>query len=204
MDAVAFMETASVDALSRPWLIPVVLFFGTFVLEDAAIVTGAMFATAGRVEPVLAFVALLLGIVVGDLGLYFLGKLVNRFSLIQRWMERERIQTVRHWVSGNLFQVIFLVRFAPGLRLPCYVSCGMFVVSLSRFVLAVGVAGCCWVALTFGGFHWFGRQLSVASFWQDAGVWKWGLVPALAIVLFYGQRLLNGRIRSYLENRDDR
>lgn len=204
MDAVAFMETAFVDALSRPWLIPVVLFFGTFVLEDAAIVTGAMFATAGRVEPELAFVALLLGIVVGDLGLYFLGKLVNRFAFIQRWMERERIQIVRHWVSGNLFQVIFLVRFAPGLRLPCYVSCGMFTVSLSRFVLAVGVAGGCWVALTFGGLHWFGRLLSVASFWQDAGVWKWGLVPALAIVLFYGQRLLNGRIRSYLENRDDR
>ena len=204
MDAVALMEAAFVDALSRPWLIPVALFFGTFVLEDAAIVTGALFATAGRVEPELAFFALLLGIVVGDSGLYFLGKLVNRFSLIQRWMERERIQTVRHWVSGNLFQVIFLVRFAPGLRLPCYVSCGMFAVSLSRFVFAVGIAGFCWVALTFGGFHWFGHQLSAASFWQDAGVWKWGLVPTLAIILFYGQRLLNGRIRSYLESRDDR
>ena len=192
----------SSDVLSHPWIIPITLFFVTFVLEDAAIVSGAMLATAGNIQPEMAFVALLLGIVVGDIGLYFLGKQASRFSLIQKRIEQKRVQAFRDWVSNYLFGVIFLVRFAPGLRLPCYLSCGVFSVSLNRFVWAVGLAGFCWVALAFGGFHWFGLQLSDSLFWEEVGAWKWMLIPALAVVIYCCQKLLNGYIRRRLEIKD--
>ncbi|MTI13724.1 DedA family protein [Sansalvadorimonas verongulae] len=193
----------SSDILSHPWVIPIALFFATFVLEDAAIVSGAMLATAGTIQPEMAFVALLLGIVVGDVGLYFLGKQARRFSFIQKHTEQKRVKDFRHWVSSYLFLVIFIVRFAPGLRLPCYLSCGVFTVSIKRFIWAVGVAGFFWVALAFGGVHWFGLQLSNSSFWQDAGIWKWVLVPVFGVIIYFCQRLLNGYIGRYLEIKDD-
>ncbi|WP_281645762.1 VTT domain-containing protein [Parendozoicomonas sp. Alg238-R29] len=196
-----FFEMA--DAASHSWLILLILFFGTFVLEDVAIVSGALLASSDKVLPELAFIALLLGIVSGDVGLYLLGKLSARFSFIKKRINLKHVQAIRHWISRHLFLTIFLVRFAPGLRLPCYLACGLFSVSLKMFIVAVSVAGFVWVALAFSGFHWFGLQLSNSSFWGVLGAWKWALVPLLAVLLYVCQRFLNGRIGNYLEIRDD-
>jgi membrane protein DedA with SNARE-associated domain len=60
------------------------IIIGTFILEDAATVLAAMQVATGGVTLFVALGALYAGIVLGDLGLYGLGRL----SATQSWAKR--------------------------------------------------------------------------------------------------------------------
>src|SRR4051794_3234012 len=100
------------------------IIIGTFILEDAAIVIAAMQAQQGTVSMPLALAALYTGIILGDLGLYGLGRLSARVRWLERHLPRHRKETIRAWVCGNIFKVVLVSRFVPGMRLPTYTTCG--------------------------------------------------------------------------------
>ena len=68
-----------------PWLQAMLILLGTFVLEDAATVLAAMDVQMGRVALGVALGALYAGIVLGDLGLYGLGRLAAMVPWARRW-----------------------------------------------------------------------------------------------------------------------
>ena len=66
------------------------ILLGTFVLEDAATILAAMDVQVQQVSLVVAMVALYVGIILGDLGLYGLGRLAVATPLARRWAPPER------------------------------------------------------------------------------------------------------------------
>ena len=66
---------------------------GTFVLEDAATVLAAMDVQVGRVALVVALASLYAGIVLGDLGLYGMGRLAAQAPWAARLVPCSRTPT---------------------------------------------------------------------------------------------------------------
>ena len=75
---------------TRPLLQALAIILGTFILEDAATVLAAMRAEEGAIPIWLALVSLYVGVVLGDLGLYALGRLSARIGWIARLAPPDR------------------------------------------------------------------------------------------------------------------
>jgi membrane protein DedA with SNARE-associated domain len=170
----------------------VAIILGTFILEDAATVLAAMRVQTGGVPWWVALLALYVGIVLGDLGLYGLGALASKVPYFRRWIGEERLQRGRHWLSGRVFRVVFISRFLPGMRLPTYTACGFLHASLSRFCLAAIIATLAWTSMLFL------VSLRVGQFLIDhLGAWRWAGAAAFAVAL-----VIAGRYAARLQQSD--
>lgn len=156
------------------------IILATFILEDAATVAAAMQVEQGSLSGPLALCALYVGIVLGDLGLYGLGRLSASIPWIARFLPPRRQATIKAWLSGRVFQVVLISRFLPGLRLPTYTTCGFVGADIRTFALAAVVATSCWTSLLFA------VSLKLGQFLMDhLGAWRWagaaGFVVFLAV-----------------------
>lgn len=164
------------------------IILGTFVLEDAATVGAAMRAEDGSLSVPLALVSLYAGIVLGDLGLYGLGRLSARSSWLRRQLHEHRQEAVRGWISGRVFRVVLVSRFLPGMRLPTYTTCGLVGADLKRFALAAIVATLCWTSLLFA------VSMRIGEFLMDHfGVWRWaGAAGFVVFIILAGRAVAAG------------
>jgi membrane protein DedA with SNARE-associated domain len=165
------------------WFQAAAIILGTFILEDAATVGAAMQVQDGALPIWLALVALYAGIVLGDLGLYGLGRLSARIPWVARRLPPHRQDTVRAWISGHIFKVVVVSRFLPGLRLPTYTTCGFVGADLRQFALAAIVATLCWTSLLFA------ISFKMGQFLMDhLGAWRWaGAAGFVVFIIFAGR-----------------
>lgn len=184
-----------VFAQHHPALQAFAIIFATFVLEDAATVGAAMQAAGGSLSVVVALGSLYVGIVLGDLGLYGLGRLAAMVPWVRRILPPQRTEMVRAWLSGRVFRVVLISRFLPGVRLPTYTTCGYLGADLRQFTLATAIATLFWTSGLFLISMRFGEFL-MAHF----GIWRWagalGLVIAMIAVGRVARMLGRGQSRS--------
>jgi membrane protein DedA with SNARE-associated domain len=127
------------------------VFFGTFVLEDAALATSLKLVADGKLSFGAAFLAVFAGISIGDLGLYFLGALARRFKFL-RFSRSRNLQNG----SALLASSIVISRAVPGTRLPLYTSAGYFRYPFWSFLFLTIVTVFAWVAFTLLAARTFG------------------------------------------------
>lgn len=137
------------SAAGSPPLEITTIILGTFVLEDAATLLAAMQVAAGAVSLPLALGSLYVGIVLGDLGLYGLGRLSVEHPWAQRMVPARRRDIGRDWVAERLIPVVLVSRFVPGLRLPTYTTCGFLKAPFLGFAAAAILATLAWTSLLF-------------------------------------------------------
>lgn len=164
---------------------------GTFILEDAATVIGAMQAEQGALPIGVALGALYIGIVLGDLGLYGLGRLGSRIPWIERWLPRRRREVIRGWVQGRVFKVVLISRFLPGMRLPVYTTCGFVGADFRQFTLAAVIATTCWTTMLFTVSLWVGRFLM-----DHFGAWRWAGAAGFVVFVIVAGRLAAARVQN--------
>jgi membrane protein DedA with SNARE-associated domain len=137
-------------------------FLATFVLEDvAAVGAGLLLATGGISWPA-AFAACLLGIWMGDVGLYALARYAGR-----GWFERSslrlfanKVADSERWFAERGTPILIFSRVVPGARLPTYLAAGFLRVPLPRFLLITGVASCVWTVVILTLAQTFGQRLT--------------------------------------------
>ena len=167
----------------KPWLLALLIVLGTFILEDMAIITAALLGADGLVSAQLAFTALVIGIFLGDLGLYAIGRTVQRFHRLKRLLDLNAVHRAHGWLREKMTTTVLFVRVIPGLRLPVYTACGFFKLPWKRFTALVLLASVVWTAAVY--FSLF----SISSFfWADLGAWKWALMPAMVCVIVLGRK----------------
>jgi membrane protein DedA with SNARE-associated domain len=170
----AIPPSAAAAAVARAALI----LLGTFVLEDAATVFGAMQVAAGQIPLPWALGALYAGIVLGDIGLYGMGWLAVRLPWAARLLPADARLHGRAWLSNRLVAVVFASRFLPGARLPTYTACGFVGASLARFALASVAATLVWTSLLFGVSLKVGALLLAYL-----GPWRWAGAAGFALTI---------------------
>ncbi len=157
----------------------------TFVLEDAATVGAAMAVQDGRLALPVALIALYLGIVLGDLGLYGLRRLAAAVPWAQRLIPQPRQDRGREWLEHHVFKTVFVARFMPGVRLPTYTACGFLRASLLRFALAAILATLIWTTLLFG------ISLGVgAVIMAHLSAWRWAGAAGFVLAIVLAGRLV--------------
>ncbi|HJS86102.1 MAG TPA: VTT domain-containing protein [Acetobacteraceae bacterium] len=180
------MSVADLFAFAQhhPALQVFVIIFATFILEDAATVLAGMQAADGSLSVPVALGSLYVGIVLGDLGLYGLGRLAALIPFVRRLLPPQRTETVQAWLQGRVFRVVLISRFLPGVRLPTYTTCGYLGANLRQFTLATMVATLFWTSGLFA------LSMRAGSFLMaHYGAWRWAGAVGLVVALVVAGRL---------------
>ncbi len=173
------------------------IIIGTFILEDAATVLAAAQVQQHGVALSVALASLYVGIVLGDLGLYGLGKLAASIppGLIispHRLIPPSATRRGQDWLADRVMRVVFVSRFLPGARLPAYTACGFLGASFWRFAATAVMATLIWTTLLFTLSLTVGEMLSAAL-----GTWRWAGMGVFALVV-----VLIGRAAARLQPAD--
>ena len=124
------------------------MFFGTFILEDVALISSLVLIGEGKISVFGAFWALFLGISIGDIGLYFIGRFAAALGLERRINQSKKLKFTLAKLKDSAFMnyIICGSRLIPGTRLPTYLAAGILRFPFTKFVgltvLSVGT----WVA----------------------------------------------------------
>jgi membrane protein DedA with SNARE-associated domain len=137
--------------------------------EDVPLIATGYLIWEGTMTWVPALLVTLLGVLLGDTILFFLGKRVGKKILRQH-----RFQTIfppaRVRRAGAYFRkygdkLIFFARFVAGLRAVVFFMAGAMKVRYWRFLLLDGLAALlsvpAWVLLGYGFGHFFGDQIQL-------------------------------------------
>jgi membrane protein DedA with SNARE-associated domain len=179
------LYTLFAEAGASPAVEALAIIIGTFILEDAATILTAMEVQTGQVAVPVALLSLYVGIVVGDLGLYGLGRLAALWPPARRWVTLPRDDDGQSWFGRNVFRIVFISRFIPGARLPLYTACGFFGASLGRFAVAAVLATLIWTTLLFT------VSLQIGHFLIDhLGEWKWLGMGGFALTIILVGRMV--------------
>lgn len=149
----------------------VLIALGTFVSEDLTCIATGVLVSQHQLGLIEGTLACLLGIFVGDTGLYMLGRLAGETTVVKRWIPEDKLATAASWIDRQGLKVVIISRFTPGLRLPTYVAAGLL---RSRFWGFVGyflLAAFVWTPLLVAGTAAFGEQALHNVLSQDRPVY---------------------------------
>ncbi len=164
---------------------PVALFLAVIVIswiwEDAALVTAALLAVDDRLSIPIAVLSVFIGICSGDLALYCLGRLAHRWRRLRAWiLTNPSSRALSRRFRRSTMTNIMLIRFVPGLRTVGFTLCGLWRITLYRFLVAMMVAGAFWIAVVFTLVYQLG-----SSKWFESSHWKWSLMLIALFLLVF-------------------
>lgn len=132
----------------------IALAIATLVSEDLACVAGGLLVAHGQAGWLVAILGCYVGILLGDLGLFALGRWGGR-GLAKRPFFRHRISPERVERFATAIQAIgpraiFAARFLPGARVPVYFGAGTLNLPPQTFFFWTAVACALWTPLLVG------------------------------------------------------
>jgi len=129
---------------------------GLPVPEELVIVAAGVLSSPsiGRLDPVLAVLACLAGILLGDCVMYWIGRGLGRTYVRQhRWfvwiVHGDREVRMEQMVQQHGLKVFLLARFLVGIRSPLYLAMGILRVDFRRFLLCDAACGTVVVGVFF-------------------------------------------------------
>lgn len=137
-----------------PVEVAVLLGVGTLISEDLSCASAGVLAAREILPFGLASLGCLLGIWLGDLGLYALGRFGGR-RLLRRapfrwWIGEKRVVQGEQLFQRHGGKLVFGSRFLPGSRVPVYVAAGILQFPFWKFALFMALACAVWTPLLVG------------------------------------------------------
>jgi membrane protein DedA with SNARE-associated domain len=181
----------------------VVLLLGSLgvpIPEEMAIIAAAVLSHEGLARWWLALPVCLLGVLSGDLVLYWVGRYwgedVLNWRMVRLVLTRKREQWLKAAYRRHAFKTIVTARHVMGLRAAAFLTAGMARVPFWKFVVADAGTAALGIPLGFGVAYFFTDQITAIA--ADVHrVERWlalaGLL-ALAAVLVVGVRRWHRRI----------
>ncbi len=140
----------------------VVLILGSFISEDLSCIAAGILASQGVIDFWSATIASLLGIFLGDVGLYALGRWLGHPSLHRapmKWFLKEQdLEAAEEWFKRRGPALILLTRFIPGSRLPTYFAAGVLRAPFGQFTFYLMLAAVIWTPILVGASMFLGQQ----------------------------------------------
>jgi membrane protein DedA with SNARE-associated domain len=112
--------------------------------EELVVIGAGVAAYPERHDLIVMILASWLGVMLGDLLMYSLGRFfganVLRHPILSRHLSPEKLLRVENYLARRGPRFIMVLRFMTGLRAPAYFSAGAMRFSLLKFVLYDGLA----------------------------------------------------------------
>lgn len=134
---------------ARFWILVLIIILCTFVAEDPTCLASGLLAAEGIIGFWWAALACTVGIFIGDMVLYALGRWLGRGALRRaplKWIVKEHeIDRMAGWFgSPRGLLVIVSSRFIPASRVPTFVTAGILRLGLPKLALLLFVAALVW------------------------------------------------------------
>jgi len=139
--------------------------FGLPMPEDIVLVSSGILASRGLSEFWLMTTICLIGVIVGDKIIFFLGRRygvsLKQSRLLRHIFSKRNDESIKALFGKHGHRIIFLGRFMPGLRAPIFFTSGVYQVSPSRFLALDGGAALLSVPAWIGIGYLFGQNLEM-------------------------------------------
>jgi membrane protein DedA with SNARE-associated domain/pimeloyl-ACP methyl ester carboxylesterase len=134
---------------ARFWILILIIILCTFVAEDPTCLAAGLLAAEGIIGFWWAALACTVGIFIGDMVLYALGRWLGRGALRRaplKWIVKEHeIDRMAGWFgSPRGMLVIVSSRFIPASRVPTFVTAGILRLGLPRLAMLLFTAALVW------------------------------------------------------------
>jgi membrane protein DedA with SNARE-associated domain len=117
---------------------------GLPIPEDITLIAAGILASAGTISLTGAIIAGLIGVLIGDAFMYFLGykfgHKVFALPMFRKVFTPKRIRQAEEKILSNSKFICFIARFLPGLRSPIFLSVGVMKVPFWQFLALDGLA----------------------------------------------------------------
>lgn len=134
-----------------PWLQMVAIAVATFVSEDLTCITAGLLVRNAQLDLAVAVLGCMLGIFVGDIGLWAIGRIFGRRLLAWPWIGQRiplrRLERLGGFIDTHVGKAVLISRFLPGTRMPMYLAAGMLGRKSWQFFFWFVVAVFVWVPL---------------------------------------------------------
>jgi membrane protein DedA with SNARE-associated domain/pimeloyl-ACP methyl ester carboxylesterase len=189
------------------WVAILLIALSTLISEDLACVGAGILVAHGSLGFVDACLGCLLGIIGGDLFVYWLGRAFGEVLIRKRpfrWFLPEKaVQMSESWFERRGILVLIASRFMPGTRVPVYFAAGVLKATWWSMIWTLTGAALLWVPVLVGismvlGDHvmaWFERY----DFWTLTGILVvflmvfWLTHKLLPLLTYRGRRLAYSR-----------
>jgi membrane protein DedA with SNARE-associated domain len=153
--------------------------------EEVAIIAGGALAANGQLHWGLTLGALLIGAILGDCVMYYIGyhfgrRLLEQNRFWNRLITPERERKVEALLTQHGVKVLLGARFLVGVRGPMYITAGILKVPFKRFLLADLFCATLVVTLFFAISYFYGAQV-VKAIHEGEGWLTIGLLTAAII-----------------------
>jgi membrane protein DedA with SNARE-associated domain len=189
-----FLARLNTPDLSIPAIVLLIV-LSTFVSEDLTCLTAGTLVSQSKLSFPLAVFACSLGIFIGDILLFWTGRIFGRKALkikfIAGLFSENAITRSTQLLEKYGMLAVLLSRFTPGLRLPLYLMAGVLKTSFFKFTAFFLIATILWTPIIVGVPAFFGDEILNLSpilrnnFWLGLFV----IVVAFFVILKTGLKL---------------
>lgn len=152
----------------------------TIVFEDMLIVIAGVLAADGIVSAPLAFLALYLGTIIGDIGLYGIGAYARAHPRLAHYVDHDLTAPFRSWLESRYALAVYSGHFIPGFRFATYIASGFFGRPFPIFMRMAMIGGMVLVTVLFSLSYWFGGLSAGWATWV-----RWSIAGIFLIILFF-------------------
>jgi membrane protein DedA with SNARE-associated domain len=132
-------------AAAGPWALVLGLVLAALVSEDLTCVAAGLLVAAARLDWLPAVAACFAGIVLGDVGVWLLGRSGSRW--VRRRVPPARLAELGDWLGRRGGALAFISRVLPGTRVPLLLAAGVAPRGGARFLMWAAVAALAWTPL---------------------------------------------------------
>jgi membrane-associated protein len=206
------------ELLARGSYLGIILFLaltgiGLPVPEEVPIVAAGVASRQGVLQWYYALPACLLGALLGDSLMYFIGRSFGATVLRNHpwwsgFLTQERERTIEKLIKEHGIKAFFVARFLVGLRSPFYLTAGILKVPYRWFLLADAICATVVIGGFFGLSYAFGDSIGAvirsAEKWITVAAVAAAVLAVTAFFLFRRRRLrlLDQDPESLFENRE--
>lgn len=174
-----------------PWLQLGALAAATLISEDLTCIAAGLLIRRAGMDFFVGVLGCFVGIYLGDLGLWLIGRFVGRpalqWSRVRRRLPVHHLERLGDWFDRRGAWAILASRFLPGTRLPMYVAAGAVGRRATGFVVWTFVAALLWTPLVVLGVAIFGETaVRPLERWFGHG---WFLLAAGSVLLLIAMRI---------------
>ncbi len=137
---------------------------GLPIPEEVPILLAGVVSSQGNLDPWLAFLACVVGALLGDTAMYAIGYhfghgLLMRHPKLGKLLGAQREEHFEQAIQRHMFKVMLLARFMVGVRAPVYLSAGVVRIPYRKFILCDLICATLVVGTVFTLGYYFGDNI---------------------------------------------
>jgi membrane protein DedA with SNARE-associated domain len=172
------------------WLLGILITIGVCFLEDPARCAVGLLVAAGHIGWWTAFIAMMAGSILGDLGLYIIGRYAMVFCVNRRWINAERLERMKGYFLMHAIKAIVAARFFPGARTLAYVAAGATHYKVLKFLAILTGAALLQTLVYLYATALIGDQVLA---YLDDPVMRWTVGGVILILIITGHFIIKKR-----------